>query len=232
MPHLRTLLASHPRCSLEAGEPSRGVLEFSSGQERRAILIEGDHAVYGLPEIMDNNPLVCAQAVRVPGPESTLALIALAPLIRAGILAETPGIISCSPVNEEIEADIDEALETAGWEEGARLACDLRDTGDVLALSALALVNVPDSQLTEVDDIYEEAYGRSFFVHRQETEDWDTSLVAGTNQAVFRLRVTPGEAQSLLRVQVLADRNGKAGAAQIIHVMNIMAGFEESLGLG
>jgi N-acetyl-gamma-glutamylphosphate reductase len=30
----------------------------------------------------------------------------------------------------------------------------------------------------------------------------------------------------------MADRNGKCGAAQVVHAMNVMCGFEESLGIG
>jgi N-acetyl-gamma-glutamylphosphate reductase len=48
---------------------------------------------------------------------------------------------------------------------------------------------------------------------------------------VYRLRVTPNDNASLLTIQVLADRDGKCGAAQVVHMMNVMAGFEETLGL-
>jgi N-acetyl-gamma-glutamylphosphate reductase len=36
---------------------------------------------------------------------------------------------------------------------------------------------------------------------------------------------------SLLTVQVMIDRNGKGGAAQVVHAFNVMNGFEESLGI-
>jgi N-acetyl-gamma-glutamylphosphate reductase len=29
----------------------------------------------------------------------------------------------------------------------------------------------------------------------------------------------------------MADRDGKAGAAQVVHALNVMCGFEESLGI-
>jgi N-acetyl-gamma-glutamylphosphate reductase len=45
------------------------------------------------------------------------------------------------------------------------------------------------------------------------------------------LELTEGESESLLAIHIMADINGKAGAGQFVHTMNVMCGFEESLGL-
>lgn len=84
---------------------------------------------------------------------------------------------------------------------------------------------------SELDGLYEEAYGRSFFVRQAEEGDWDTRLVRGYDHAVYRLRLSPGEERAVLTVQAMGDFGGKLGAGQVVHVMNVMAGLEEGLGL-
>ena len=61
--------------------------------------------------------------------------------------------------------------------------------------------------------------------------DWLVSVIEHQPFAVYRLRVTPGPETSLLTIQVMADKDGKCGAAQVVHVMNVMCGFEECEGL-
>jgi N-acetyl-gamma-glutamylphosphate reductase len=56
-------------------------------------------------------------------------------------------------------------------------------------------------------------------------------LVAGKPFSAYRLRVVPDEPNSLLTVRLLSDPLGKCGAAQVVHAMNVMCGFEESLGI-
>jgi N-acetyl-gamma-glutamylphosphate reductase len=178
-------------------------------------------------ELMDNNPLVCADIVRVPSPAATLALIALGPIMRAGIVAEPPAIIASFPVDE---ADIAEALTTVGWEQGAMITSGDVDLGTVRGLNVIAAIHAPED-LGEIDEIYEEAYGRSFFVLRDEDSTWAPRIAAGRPEARFCLRITPGSNVSLLTIQTFADINGKLGAGQAVHTLNVMAGFEETLGV-
>lgn len=200
----------------------------------RQVKFGATEGLRGLVELMDNNPMVCADSMSVPDPGSTLALIALGPLIRAGLLVEAPTLVySFEPDPELIES----YLENEGWEGGATVANAGQNLGEVLALRAICAVSTPSPvddadpmAFSEFDELFEEAYGRSFFVRRDETSAWDTALVSGQPHAVFRLSIGPDTPTSLLTVQVMADRNGKAGAAQIVHAMNVMAGFEESLG--
>src|SRR5262249_50204787 len=99
-------------------------------------------------------------------------------------------------------------------------------------LSLHAMVEITGvGELEELDELYDEVYGRSFFV-RESGGDWDTRQVASHPHAAYRLRVTPGDdGKHLLTVQVMADRDGKCGAAQVVHLMNVMCGLEETLGL-
>lgn len=62
--------------------------------------------------------------------------------------------------------------------------------------------------------------------------EWDVSLVAGQPFAAIRVADDSNDPQSeLVRARVLAEPNGKCGAGQIIHAMNVMCGFEEHLGV-
>lgn len=203
-------------------------MEFAQGNWHRAILQDRTDLLHGIVEIQDNNPLVCADSVSLPNPAATLASIALAPLIQSGMLVEPPSLVYSFEVEEDAA---DATLAGIGWAAGARCVGDPQELGGVLALAALAVIRTPDD-LEEIDEAFEERYGRSFYVRRDESSEWSPSLVAGKPYACYRLRITPDQPNSLLNVQVLADRNGKAGAAQAVHLMNVMAGLEESLGIG
>lgn len=224
---LRQQLTEHPGVELIDGVSS-AVLEFWQGDWHRQIVDQSaDDAPFGLIELMDNNPLVCADRVRVPKPSATLALVALGPILRAGIVRESPALIASFPV---ADAEVNEALGTLGWDLGAAITSGDVDLGSVRGLNAIASIHTP-AKLSDLDDIYEEAYGRSFFVRRDEDSEWFPPIAEGKPHALFRLRVTPGEEVSLLTIQTLADIHGKLGTGQIIHTLNVMAGFEETLGV-
>jgi len=155
-----------------------------------------------------------------------LALIAFGPLIRNGILVEAPaGMISFECSSESI----DRALADMGWKNGATVTAVPSLPGDAVAGFFTAIVQTP-SELSELDDLYSEIYGSSFFVRRNEDSSWDPSRVAGRPYALYGLSVAPEQPRSLLTIRVMADRNGKCGAAQVVHAMNVMCGWEESLG--
>lgn len=198
------------------------------GSWRRSLSVGFQcEALYGLPELVDNNPLVCADHFSVPDAASTLALIALGPLARASIIVEAPSVIFSFEIDPN---EVHLALDHAGVPEGASIVVDAPVHTTVLACSAMAVIETPES-LAMLDDLYEEAYGRCFFVREVESGSLQPESVANQPFAHYALRITPGEATSLLTVQVLADRNGKCGAAQLVHTLNIMCGFEESLGI-
>lgn len=203
-------------------------LTFTENSEVRGILVgESNHPLHGLVEIMDNNPLVCAQTMSVPSPSATLALIAIAPLLRAGLINDEPVFQSnMSAPEDELIADhnIEPLLYEPVWDE-----VDL-DTKGIAALNAL--VPVLPSRRDDIADLYHEAYGRSFFVRLIQAGDWDTSLVAGTQIAALRVADDADDPQTeLVRIRVMAEPNGKCGAGQVVHAMNVMCGFEEHLGV-
>jgi hypothetical protein len=226
-PELRELLSSHPRIGEVKAGASPGI-EFRVGDWNRQVLTGiPDLPIAGLVELMDNNPMVCADQMSVPDPLSTLGLIALGPLAWAGLILEAPTLITSFEGDPSL---LEAFLKTAGWMDGATLHAEVKNLGSVLAATAMAIISTPRIW-TDIDELYDERYGRSFFVRRDEASEWDPGLVSNQSHAVYRLRYTPGEERSLLTIQVLADKNGKCGRAQLVHAMNVMAGFEESLGI-
>ena len=215
-------MAHHPRVELLDGAASH-LVEFDRGDWPRSISSGASEII----ELADNNPLVCADSALVPGPLSTLAQIALGPLIKSGLLLESPVSLASFAFRDE---EAEELMALGGWWAEAALGHDAVDLGTVLSVTGMGKVPA-DTSADDVETLYDEAFGRSFFVRWAEAGRWDTAEVAGTPHALFRIRRTPGEDSDLYTVQVMADRCGKAGAAQVVHVFNVMCGFEESLGL-
>ena len=223
-PVIGELLAKHPEVS-SVFETSYGGIEFVTNRLRHISFAGGE--VGGVVELMDNNPLVCADDAWVPSAGGVLSVLALGPLLEAGLVVEPPAILLSF---EDDEAEIARALATVAYTGGFALNCENHDLRTVRGAYCIAKISNP-SRFDEIDDIYDERYGRSFFVRRTEDEQWVKELVEGKPWASYRLELTEGETESLLAIHIMADINGKAGAGQFIHTMNIMCGFEESLGL-
>jgi N-acetyl-gamma-glutamylphosphate reductase len=85
--------------------------------------------------------------------------------------------------------------------------------------------------LDEIDEIYADRYSKSFFVREFTESEWSANLVQRQPFAAYRLEITEGHPHSILSIHVIGDIEGKLGAAQMIHMMNIMSGFEESIGI-
>ena len=231
-PAVARLLAAHPYVDLAPAGPSKGVafsqtLVSGLNWSRRVFVGHMDEDQRGILEIMDNNPLVCADSMSVPSAGATLAMIALGPLASGGLIADSPTILTTEPLNE---AEVAALMEPLGWTEGSYVHSEPQATGTVAAATVMVAIRTPDD-LDDIDALYEERYDRTLYVRREEESEWDARLVAGRPYALYRLRIAPDVGTSLLTIRVIADRDGKGGAAQVVHAMNVMAGFEESLGL-
>lgn len=222
-PTLLNLLAGHPHVDIEPTSP-KPILNFSQeGRPRSVHLGDPRVEIRGLVELMDNNPMVCADIVSVPSPLATLGLIALGPLFQAGLVVEPPVVQTNAP-GEGVGF-----WETTGWNDAVHMAVEDMDLGRVYALTAIAVTLIRTQE--EADTLFDECFGRSFYVRAAPDGPWDTALVSGTPMALYRIKLTPNFPHSLMTVQVMADKEGKCGAAQQVHAMNVMAGFEESLGI-
>ncbi|MEI7577804.1 MAG: hypothetical protein WCK51_13000 [Armatimonadota bacterium] len=188
----------------------------------------GTGEVGGLIELIDNNPLVCADHCWVPSPAGTLALLALGPISEAGLLIEAPAVLTSFP--DAQQSVIETELASANWTGGIMLQSENHDLGSVRGVYVVAKIRNPDN-FDDLDEIYRERYARSFFVRERRDNEWNKELVADTPFASYYLELSPGEIESLLSIHVMADINGKLGAAQYVHMMNVMCGFEESLGI-
>ncbi len=227
-PVLRALVRAHPELDLQSDIAPDHELRFDRGDWPRTVHLGTPNcAIQGLVELIDNNPLVCTDEAAVPDAASTLAIIALGPLVQAGLLNDQPAL--------DLSFSTDETrllpwLETIGFSGDLTLGESDLDLGTVRALNLFAPIATPDDWRM-IDSLYEEAYGGSFYVRMHDGSEWDTQLVAGHPWALVGLRMTPGDETSLLTVRVMADRDGKCGAAQALHMLNVMAGFEECLGI-
>lgn len=221
-PVLVRLLSGHPEVELVSGACSGALCLSQDGWERR--LVVGDPAIEagGLVELADNNPMVCADVVGVPGPVATLALVSLGPLVQAGLLLEEPVMQVAGAAPEDVAGFLGRSVLVSYGDE------DLRGC---VAVNAMAQIATP-TDWGEIDELYRERFAHSFYVREHTEGVWDVSLVKGRPFALYALSYTQGDGTSLLTIKAMADRDGKCGAAQIVHAMNVMCGFEESLGIG
>lgn len=238
---LRSALERHPFVRVQGFEISEWPhVEFRRGTWVREVW-QGHPSLdgpYGLPELMDNNPLVCADRASCPGRAATLALIGLGPSAKAGLLSQKPSCVFSFEAEEEGQTvgisafeEVDRALETVGWSGGVICAEDPVDYGGCVLASCFLEVS-PGVTEEEIKALYDEVFGRSFFVRR--VESWGEAVVEvvlGKPFALYHVGLHEGAGGSVGRVQVAADALGKAGEEQLVHLMNIMAGFEEDLGL-
>lgn len=206
-PELDHLLAIHPGFSVT--ESGTGFWQDRWHREVRVGDLSADWA--GLVELCDNNPMVCADSFSVPGPFSTLALIALGPFIRAGILEGTPRL--------EFRGEGENPapwLSAWGWDGPLEWVASpsLDESWSVSA-------HLDSSGSWEdVEELMDESYSRSFFVRRDPGK-----ILPGDPHAHYQITARPGG----FSIEVRAWRHGKLGAAQVMHAMNVMCGFEESV---
>jgi hypothetical protein len=224
---IRSLLSRHPSVT-EVIETNCPGIEFETNRRRYVMPEDFGGELGGVVELMDNNPLVCGDSAWVPSAGGVLATLALGPLLEAGLVVEPPAVLLSFTDSEK---NIEQALATCSYHGGIAFNCEEgNDLGTVRGAHCIAKIANPQS-FDELDDIYDERYGRSFFVRREEEKPWTIDLVKGQPWACYRLELTEGETESLLAIHIMADVDGKAGAGQYIHTMNVMCGFEESLGL-
>lgn len=188
-------------------------LEFGLNSYRRSIVLgfrEG--CPVGVIELFDNNPIVCAERVCLPTPVATLALLAIDPLCKAGL---AQGSVKLSCTSECAPDDIEPFLAALGDRVSVEIFADLDCVGVAVEVS------FPFKGASEeLLNLYDGAYERTMLVMR----------APGVHPlaAVYSASVSDGSA----KVRFESKPEGKAGAAQVIQALNVMAGFEDSLGIG
>ncbi|RMG24134.1 MAG: hypothetical protein D6724_06860, partial [Armatimonadetes bacterium] len=241
MQKLTIFRASGPRVLLEILHRHPGVGQIDWVEEERVEIafIEGTslrsarqgvptiEGPYGLLELMDNNPLVCARHASCPGPAATLALIALGPLARAEMIADEPTLtFNFEDRHEEIAA----ALATEGWQQGYTIS-PANDPEKSRVLEGVIEVPLKEAvALEDIETLFDDVFGRTFFI--RPASALPEEAVEGSPLARYEFEDYTAPPSPRIRIRVLADRDGKAGTAQVVHLFNVMAGFEEDLGLG
>ena len=218
------LLSKHPLVrQAEIGTESG--IEFGIGSWSRSVRI-GPHELFGITEFMDNNPMVCADSVGLPSPSVHLALLALSPILDSGLVVDSPALVISERIDED---ELGFGLFQCGWTQGCAIAVEPMPLSGVIAATAMVAIRTP-SDPAEIDEIYQERFGRSFYV-RPATDEWSSDLVRHTPFARYQTSLALETGTSLLTIKSMADQRGKLGPAGWIHAMNVMANFEESVGI-
>jgi hypothetical protein len=225
-PALQAMLIRHPLTVIKGFEETPDMRIEFAGQSRHRIAYRGNDGVsgpYGLTELMDNNPLVCADVASVTGGGASLALIALGPLAKAELLLERPAI--ALNFNEPHSEEIDAALTTEGWKAGASIATS-DDDPEIYSAQCIAEIRMP-GHAGDIDDLFDECFGRSFFVRPS------AALPAPNDpHATYSISINDhGDGTGLATVHANSARDAKTGAGALVHFFNVMCGFEESLGV-
>ena len=207
-----------------------------------------DDFAYGLPELF-RSELVGATAVAVPGCYPTAAALALAPLVRAGVI-ERHGVIvdavsGVSGAGRAAKAGttfctIDEDFRAYGLLDHRHTPEIEQATGaSVLFTPHLAPMNrgilatcyarpAGPTSTAEVTEVLAEAYrGERFVVLTAEAPS--TKATAGSNCAHLSARHDPRTGWVV--VLCALDNLGKGAAGQAVQCTNLVLGLEEGTGL-
>jgi hypothetical protein len=226
VPGLGDLVKAHPR--VERSQPhSPYALEFTqSGRNRRITIGCKPQLQLGIVEIVDNNPLICADEVWLPRPSSTLVLLAAMPWVRAGLLRSIRSVEIESPTEKP---EVLQCLNAIGVDGEIEVIPRTHCLQEVLEVSVLMTMKL-GLRSDEVEEVFNSIYGNSFFVRSFSDRD-RTNQVHNTAIAGYTWNLVETQGVQEIAVIIAADRNGKCGASQIVHTMNVMAGYEESLGI-
>ncbi len=215
-------------------------------------------AVYGLPEIYRDD-IAKARLVANPGCYPTCSILALKPLLQAGVI-RTDGIIidAVSGVSGagrkadlafsfcETDASFkaygvtnhrhtSEIEQETGFLAGQSEPLAITFTPHLAPMKRGMLATVYADLLPDVDPIalpalYREAYGHEFFVRLMpEGSVPETKNVAYTNFA--DLAVFTDAHTGKVKILSAIDNLGKGAAAQAVQALNLMAGLKETEGL-
>jgi N-acetyl-gamma-glutamyl-phosphate reductase len=216
-------------------------------------------AVYGLPEL-HRERLRAASLVANPGCYPTAALLALAPLLRRGLVGTGPVVIDAasgvtgagrSPRRELLFAEVAEDFRAYAVGNVHRHLGEMRHQAELLAahrtpelvftphllpvrrgILETLYVPVPDT-LTAADalGLWREDYADEPFVEVLEQGVPSLRDVVGTNRVAIGISAVAGVSAPLLVVVAAIDNLLKGAAGQAVQNLNLMFGFDETEGL-
>ncbi len=207
--------------------------------------------VYALPELFEKE-LVGARAIAVPGCYPTATLLALAPLIDAGLVSEPDVVVDAISGVTGAGRGLKDSLLYGNIAEGAKaygvgghrhrpemvmaagkLGADLRITFTPhlapFQRGLIATVSVP----TSADEVDVPSVLREFYAERPmvevSSEPPSTRWVAGAHGA--KLWGALDVHSSRIIVISVIDNLGKGAAGQAVQALNVAVGWPETLGL-
>ncbi|MEO8189765.1 MAG: N-acetyl-gamma-glutamyl-phosphate reductase [Acidobacteriota bacterium] len=210
--------------------------------------------VYGLPELF-REAIAASRAIASPGCFATASILALAPLWRAGLVAESAPVsvfaitgssgagVAPTPTTHHPRRasaffayaldghrhlpEIEESLSAIGSPAAGRIVFQTHSAPLVRGIFVTAAVPLrAPMDRDALRALYREAYGREFFVRLVDGSP-DVAAVKGTNFADIGVASSDGVA----RVFVAIDNLVKGAAGQAIQAMNILFDLPEATGL-
>jgi N-acetyl-gamma-glutamyl-phosphate reductase common form len=210
--------------------------------------------VYGLPELF-REQIAATRAVASPGCFATAAILAVAPLWRAGLVDEFSPVsvfaitgssgagVTPTPTTHHPRRasaffaysidghrhlpEIEESLSAVGPPAAGRIVFQTHSAPLVRGIFTMAAVPLSrELDKAALGEVFEEAYGGEFFVRLVDGSP-DVAAVKGTNFADVGVAVSGRVA----KVFVAIDNLVKGAAGQAIQAMNIMFSLPETSGL-
>ena len=188
--------------------------------------------MYGLCEI--NRKFMvhdCYGVVRLPSPQAMLLLLALIPAAKNGMLNgsiyshfDLGAMIKIADevdLNAEV-GDVIKALQP-NFDGAIEITCGSHSSKRGMVVSATMPCNLDSGS---VKAIYRDYYGDHNFTFVSD-EAVDMSDVMNTNKCLINIEVTDG----MLHITAFADGLLKGAAGNAVHVMNLLFGFHEKVGL-
>jgi len=214
-PRIVSLLNRHSEIdAVELEPPEDGsLLSFVQGDWSREI-VENRSGLHprGLLELIDNNPLICADHFSLPRADFVALLIAVGPAMQNGMIANLSSIESNSFTFVE---NNDVFASELGWRLSPSVA--LIPTQD----PAFTITGILKPEVTHGDflSLYIERYSRSPLIHFYETSQ---------NGYLVKIGL-PSE--NTVCVTVYCNNPQLCFADYVVFAMNVMCGYEDSLGL-
>jgi N-acetyl-gamma-glutamyl-phosphate reductase common form len=210
--------------------------------------------VYGLPELF-REQIAATRAVASPGCFATAAILAIAPLWRAGLVDDSAPVsvfaitgssgagVTPTPTTHHPRRasaffaysidghrhlpEIEESLSAIGKPAAGRIVFQTHSAPLVRGIFTMAAVPLVDQlDKAALKAVFEKAYGSEFFVRLVDGSP-DVAAVKGTNFADIGVAVQGRVA----KVFVAIDNLVKGAAGQAIQAMNIMFSLPETSGL-
>ncbi len=233
------------------------VVDLSSDLRVSAPGASSEAAVYGLPEL-HRDRIAGSELVANPGCYPTAALLALAPLLRRGLVGG-PVIINAasgvtgagrSPKRELLFAEVLEDFRAYAVGNVHRHLAELRDQAEGLSVGSgpelvftphllpvkrgiLETIYVPLVEPLSGDpvDIWVEDFGEEPFVDVARNGTPSLGDVVGTNRVAIGVTVVAGVTAPMLILTAAIDNLMKGAAGQAVQNMNLMMGIPETAGL-